>query len=178
MDSLVQRRRLRPRTCGSNLAAFPCSWIFTTRTAVGPVSTASLEEAPKEEAPRIPGNSAMCRRLTRGRLTRGRLTRGRLTRGRLTRGRLTRGYWLVELAENEIVMLHHVFSLPAPPSYSAGTSTPSILCDPEDRYFTSGDNIYHLVAVVSHLGVDNAGGHFVTFRKCPPTGATEIHGSR
>ena len=163
MDSLVQRRRLRPRTCGSNLAAFPCSWIFTTRTAVGPVSTASLEEAPKEEAPRIPGNSAMCRRLTRG---------------RLTRGRLTRGYWLVELAENEIVMLHHVFSLPAPPSYSARTSTPSILCDPEDRYFTSGDNIYHLVAVVSHLGVDNAGGHFVTFRKCPPTGATEIHGSR
>ena len=158
MDSLVQRRRLRHRTCGSNLAAFPCSWIFTTRTAVGPVSTASLEEAPKEEAPRIPGNSAMCRRLTRG--------------------RLTRGYWLVELAENEIVMLHHVFSLPAPPSYSAGTSTPSILCDPEDRYFTSGDNIYHLVAVVSHLGVDNAGGHFVTFRKCPPTGATEIHGSR
>ena len=163
MDSLVQRRRLRPRTCGLNLAAFPCSWIFTTRTAVGPVSTASLEEAPKEEAPRIPGNSAMCRRLTRG---------------RLTRGRLTRGYWLVELTENEIVMLHQVFSLPAPPAYSAGTSTPSILCDPEDRYFTSGDNIYHLVAVVSHLGVDNAGGHFVTFRKCPPTGATEIHGSR
>ena len=57
-------------------------------------------------------------------------------------------------------------------------STPSILCDPEDRFFTSSDNIYHLVAVISHLGVDNAGGHFVTFRKCPPTGATEIHGSR
>jgi len=60
----------------------------------------------------------------------------------------------------------------------AGASTPSILCDPEDRFFTSSDNIYHLVAVISHLGVDNAGGHFVTFRKCPPTGATEIHGSR
>jgi len=64
------------------------------------------------------------------------------------------------------------------PFAGGSVSTPSILCDPEDRYFTSSDNIYHLVAVVSHLGVDNAGGHFVTFRKCPPTGATETHGSR
>jgi len=63
-------------------------------------------------------------------------------------------------------------------AFGGDSNPPSVLCDPDDRFFASSDNIYRLVAVVSHLGVDNAGGHFVTFRKCPPTGATDIHGSR